>query len=88
MTAYNSLNGVSCSSNSWLLEKKLKEEWNFKGFVISDANAVGGDIVLHHTATNYAEAGMHAVNNGLDVIFQTDYNHYKLFIESFFEWKR
>ncbi len=83
MTAYNSLNGVSCSSNSWLLEKKLKEEWNFKGFVISDANAVGGDIVLHHTATNYAEAGMHAVNNGLDVIFQTDYNHYKLFIDPF-----
>jgi beta-glucosidase len=26
---------------------------------------------------------MHAVNNGLDVIFQTDYDHYKLFIPHF-----
>src|SRR5207342_3615699 len=30
-------------------------------------------------------AGMHAINNGLDVIFQTDYNHYKLFIPPFLD---
>ncbi|HEY4154969.1 MAG TPA: glycoside hydrolase family 3 N-terminal domain-containing protein [Puia sp.] len=83
MTAYNSLDGISCSSNSWLLQKKLKGDWNFKGFVISDANAVGGDVVLHYTAKNSAEAGQHAINNGLDVIFQTDYKHYKLFISPF-----
>ncbi len=85
MTAYNSLNGISCSSNSWLLEKKLKHDWNFKGFVISDANAVGGDVVLLHTAKDYADAGMNAVNNGLDVIFQTDYNHSKLFLPHFLD---
>src|SRR6185437_7717699 len=49
MTAYNSLNGTSCSSNSWLLQTKLKGDWKFKGFAISDANAVGGDVVLLHT---------------------------------------
>ena len=85
MTAYNTLDGTSCSSNSWLLEKKLKHDWNFKGFVISDANAVGGDVVLTHTAKNYADAGMNAINGGLDVIFQTDYNHYKLFIPHFLD---
>ncbi|HVZ56378.1 MAG TPA: glycoside hydrolase family 3 C-terminal domain-containing protein [Chitinophagaceae bacterium] len=83
MTAYNSLDGVSCSANSWLLQKKLKGEWGFRGFVISDANAVGGDVVLHYTARNYAEAGKQAINNGLDVIFQTDYNHHKLFLPPF-----
>ena len=87
MTAYNSLNGTSCSSNSWLLEQKLKHEWKFKGFVISDANAVGGDVVLHYTAKDYAEAGKNAINGGLDVIFQTDYNHYKLFIPPFLNGK-
>ena len=46
MTAYNSVDGVSCSANNWLLMQKLKEEWKFDGFVISDANAVGGDVVL------------------------------------------
>ena len=85
MTAYNSLNGTSCSSNSWLLEKKLKHDWNFKGFAISDANAVGGDIVLLHTAKNYADAGMNAINGGLDVIFQTDYRHSKLFMPHFLD---
>lgn len=79
MTSYNSLNGVSCSSNSWLLQQKLKAEWNFQGFVISDANAVGGDVVLHHTAKNYGDAGANAINNGLDVIFQSDLEHYKFF---------
>ncbi len=85
MTAYNTLDGVSCSSNSWLLQQKLKGEWGFKGFVISDANAVGGDVVLAYTAKDYAEAGQHAINGGLDVIFQTDYNHHKLFAPPFYD---
>ncbi len=76
---------LPASSNSWLLQKKLKQDWNFKGFAISDANAVGGDVVLLHTAKNYAEAGMNAINNGLDVIFQTDYNHSKLFLPHFLD---
>lgn len=85
MTAYNSLNGIPSSSNYWLLQQKLKNEWGFKGFVISDANAVGGDVVLHHTAKDYADAGAKAIGNGLDVIFQTDINHYRLFIPAFLD---
>jgi beta-glucosidase len=83
MTAYNSVDGSSASTNNWLLMQKLKRDWKFGGFVISDANAVGGDVVLHYTAKDYAEAGKHAINNGLDVIFQTEYDHYKLFIPPF-----
>ncbi|MEP6684557.1 MAG: glycoside hydrolase family 3 C-terminal domain-containing protein [Parafilimonas sp.] len=83
MTAYNSVDGSSASTNNWLLMHKLKGDWKFGGFVISDANAVGGDVVLHYTAKNYAEAGKNAINNGLDVIFQTDYNHSKLFMPPF-----
>jgi len=85
MTSYNSVDGTSSSSNSWLLKKKLKHDWNFKGFAISDANAVGGDVVLLHTAKNYADAGMNAINGGLDVIFQTDYRHSKLFMPPFLD---
>lgn len=87
MTAYNSLDGIASSSNKWLLLKKLKEEYKFDGFVISDANAVGGELVLHNTAKDYAESGTHAINGGLDVIFQTDYNHFKLFIPHFLDGK-
>ena len=85
MTAYNSLNGSPCSANNWLLNKKLKKEMNFKGFVISDASAVGGANVLHYTAKDYPEASAKAINSGLDVIFQTAYEHYKLFIPPFLD---
>ncbi len=65
MTAYNSVDGSSASSNRWLLLEKLKKQWGFKGFVISDASAVGGTVVLHNTAATYAASGRDAINGGL-----------------------
>jgi beta-glucosidase len=83
MTAYNSLDGSPSTANDWLLNKKLKQDWRFKGFVISDASAVGGANVLHYTAKDYPDAGRRSITNGLDVIFQTAYDHHKLFIPPF-----
>ncbi|MFN3299620.1 MAG: glycoside hydrolase family 3 C-terminal domain-containing protein [Sediminibacterium sp.] len=85
MTSYNSINGTASSANNWLLNKKLKQEWGFKGFVISDAGAVGGTTVLHHTTKDYPESGAAALINGLDVIFQTNYDHHQLFITPFLD---
>lgn len=83
MTSYNSLDGRPCTSSDWLLNKKLKDEWGFDGFVISDAGAVGGANVLHFTAKDYADATRQSIENGLDVIFQTSYDHYPLFYDAF-----
>ncbi|MCF8373415.1 MAG: glycoside hydrolase family 3 C-terminal domain-containing protein [Bacteroidales bacterium] len=83
MTSYNSLHGRPCTANDWLLNKKLKDEWGFQGFVISDAGATGGANVLHFTAKDYAESTEQAIESGLDVIFQTSYDHYPLFYEAF-----
>ncbi|MEP7251819.1 MAG: glycoside hydrolase family 3 N-terminal domain-containing protein, partial [Ginsengibacter sp.] len=85
MTAYNSLDGSPSTANSWLLEKKLKGDWNFQGFVISDAAAVGGANVLHNTSPDYPASSKQAISNGLDVIFQTSYDHHKLFDPPFFD---
>lgn len=85
MTAYNSLDGSPSTANNWLLNKKLKQDWHFKGFVISDAGAVGGANVLHYTAKDYPEAGKKAITNVLDVIFQTAYEHHSLFIPPFLD---
>lgn len=87
MTAYNSLDGTPCSMNDWLLNEKLKNQWGFTGFVISDASAVGGANVLHYTAKDYPDASRQAISSGLDVIFQTAYDHYKLFIPPFLDGK-
>ena len=40
MSAYNSINGVPCAHNHWLLTEVLKEEWGFQGQVVSDWGAV------------------------------------------------
>jgi beta-glucosidase len=85
MTAYNSLDGSPCSANDWLLNKKLRKDWGFKGFVLSDAGATGGANVLHFTTADYAESGKKSIENGLDVIFQTAYSHHTLFDKHFLD---
>ncbi len=87
MTSYNSLNGVPCSMNSILLNNVLKDNWGFRGFVISDAGAVGGANVLHNTSKDYAQSGKDAVESGMDVIFQTSIRHDDLFKDPFVQGK-
>lgn len=40
MSAYNSINGVPCVCNKWLLTDVLRKEWGFDGFVVSDYGGV------------------------------------------------
>ncbi len=85
MTSYNSFDGSPCSASDRLNNRLLKREMGFRGFVISDAGAVGGANVLHFTASDYADASAKAINSGLDVIFQTSIDHSKLFIPPFLD---
>ncbi len=83
MISYNSYDGTPCSANNWLLNEKLKNEWGFKGFVISDAGAIGGAKDLHGTAVSYTEATKNAIDGGLDVILQTSYSQFPIFFDAF-----
>ncbi|MBA7497807.1 MAG: beta-glucosidase [Clostridia bacterium] len=80
MAAYNSLDGVPCSCNRWLLTDILRKEWGFKGFVVSDYDAVLGLYALnwptsergvtttsHKVARTKAEAAKKAIEAGLDM---------------------
>lgn len=40
MSAYNQINGIPCTENRTMLNDMLREEWGFKGVVMSDWNAV------------------------------------------------
>jgi beta-glucosidase len=42
MCAYNRINGVYGCSNTWLLNRVLRQDWGFKGWVMSDWGATHG----------------------------------------------
>ncbi|HUI64565.1 MAG TPA: glycoside hydrolase family 3 protein, partial [Bacteroidota bacterium] len=67
MAAYNSLDGLPCSSNHWLLTEVLRDQWGFQGFVVSDYGSVGGIIDAHHMALTKEDGARQAVEAGLDV---------------------
>ena len=67
MTAYNSLNGVACSANHWLLTDLLKNEWGFKGAAGSDYGAASGTLGAHHNVADEVEAAAADINGGLDI---------------------
>lgn len=67
MTAYNSIDGIPCSANPWLLKDILRKEWGFNGFVVSDLLSISGLNGGHATASNGAEAASQSIHAGLDV---------------------
>lgn len=40
MASYNEINGIPATENAWLLESVLRQEWGYKGVVMSDWTAV------------------------------------------------
>jgi beta-glucosidase len=66
MSAFNSLNGVPSSANSFLLDRILRREWGFNGFVVSDYTAVQ-ELINHGVALDAATATRKAITAGVDV---------------------
>lgn len=69
MTAFNEYDGVPATGNAYLLKDILKGEWNFQGFVVTDYTSIN-EMVHHGYARDDAEAGVKAVNAGVDMDLQ------------------
>ncbi len=67
MTAYNSIDGVPCTSNKELLTDLLHHDWNFNGFTVSDLISIDGLAGSHHVAANLEDAATIAINAGVEV---------------------
>lgn len=66
MTSFNDINGMPSTANKWLFTEVLRNQWGFEGFVVSDYNAVG-ELIKHRVGANKLEAGVAAINAGLDM---------------------
>ncbi|WP_195545096.1 glycoside hydrolase family 3 N-terminal domain-containing protein [Bacteroides finegoldii] len=67
MTSYNSMDGIPCTANHYLLTELLRDEWKFKGFVVSDLYSIEGIHQSHFVASTMKEAAVMALSAGVDI---------------------
>ncbi len=66
MSAYMDLNGVPATGNHFLLHEVLRDDWKFKGMVVSDWNSISS-LSTHGVAGDDEDAAVRAVNAGVDM---------------------
>jgi beta-glucosidase len=66
MASYNEIDGVPSHINHWLLDKVLRGEWSFKGFITSDGDGIQMLVNTHHVAYNNADAARQTLAAGID----------------------
>lgn len=77
MAAFNTLNGIPCTVNKYLLTTVLRDSFDFKGFVVSDSMAVA-ESMKHGVAADACEATEKAVNAGIDMDMHSHFYHENL----------
>ncbi|MGH8023051.1 MAG: beta-glucosidase BglX, partial [Limisphaerales bacterium] len=66
MSAFNDLDGMPSSANRFTLTDVLRNEWHFRGFVVSDYQAVS-ELIPHGIAANDGQAARFALTAGVDM---------------------
>ena len=74
MAAYHDLDGIPCVDSKWLLTDVLRNEWGFKGFVLSDLGAIWRSLEMHKVAADTCDALVQTLKAGLNMQFY-DFNH-------------
>ena len=67
MTSYNSMDGIPCTANSYLLRDVLHRDWGFRGFVVSDLYSIDGMWETHHVAETLEDAAVLAAHAGVEM---------------------
>jgi len=68
MSAYNMLNGAPSAMNKWLLTDVLRNEWGFKGFVVSDWGAAYEQIASVAAGTDLTMPGPRGIKCIIDAV--------------------
>ncbi len=66
MSSYNSIDGIPCSGDSWLMNEVLRKEWGFNGFTVSDLGSIDGLYSTHQVVPTPQAGAALALQSGLD----------------------
>ncbi|MEN9840059.1 MAG: hypothetical protein RL177_1538 [Bacteroidota bacterium] len=72
MTAFNDVAGVPATASKFLMTDVLRDEWGFKGFVVTDYTAIM-ELRNHAVASDEFHASELALNAGVDMSMQDGY---------------
>jgi beta-glucosidase len=67
MSAYTEIDGIPCHANKYLLNDVLRDEWGFKGFVVSDYSGIQYLVTDHSVKDATPTAALKALNAGIDM---------------------
>ncbi|MGH8147586.1 MAG: glycoside hydrolase family 3 C-terminal domain-containing protein [Rhodanobacteraceae bacterium] len=67
MCAYNALHGTPVCADKWLLTTLLRKDWGFKGYVVSDCDAVADMTEFHYYRPDNAQSSAAAIKAGTDL---------------------
>jgi beta-glucosidase len=70
MTSFNELNGVPSSGNEFLLRQVLRQEWGFKGFVVSDWESMA-EMINHGFCKDLKDVALKSIKAGVDMEMQS-----------------
>lgn len=71
MCSFNEIGGVPSSANYELLTKILRDDWKFKGFVVSDWNSIG-ELIPHGVAKDLKQAAELGIKAGVDMDMESN----------------
>jgi len=71
MSAFNTVHGVPCVGNRWLLTDLLRKQWGFQGFVVSDYTALD-ELMDNGVCATLEECSVQALEAGLDIDMVSD----------------
>ena len=66
MASYNEIDGIPSHVNPWLLDRVLRQEWGFRGYVTSDGEGLQMLVKVHQVAADNAGAAREALAAGVD----------------------
>ncbi|MCL5030870.1 MAG: glycoside hydrolase family 3 C-terminal domain-containing protein [Bacteroidetes bacterium] len=67
MSSYNDYDGVPITGSKYYLTELLRKQYGFRGYIVSDSDALEYLFSKHHVAATYKDAVRQAINAGLDV---------------------